>query len=129
MAISVASAKDVNSTDPRKRPHTREKGPSTLDSLDRPGVPGQQEFDLPGITEARSFEAILSEAPLWLLLHEEDGAEMKLALGRPSERDKSGRVIGFSRLLQIESLQIDQDLDVFRNDDESAIDFEIPRIR
>ncbi|WP_285727745.1 hypothetical protein [Psychromicrobium xiongbiense] len=130
IAIAVSSAVNVANSDPKKHPRTRPKGPATLDDLDVALIPGQQAFDLEEFRGNEDFEQMLQEAPLWFLLHEEVEEEMRISLARPAQPDKQGSIVGFSREIPIESLRLDTDLDIFRNDDEDGgIDFDVPSIQ
>lgn len=132
LAIAVSAAVNVNNSHPKKHPSTRRKGPATLGDLDAGVIPGQEAFKIEGFDGDEAFEQRMRKAPLWLLLHEEIEGELRLSLARPALRDKQGRIIGFSHEIPIETLKLDTDLDIFRNDDDDeggGIDFDVPAIR
>ncbi|WP_445337473.1 hypothetical protein [Clavibacter sp. CFBP 8614] len=128
LALTVSSATDVASADPRVQPRTRKKGPATARAVGAPAP--QSALDLPefrfGVGVGAGGEGV--DAPLWFILHELVDQGLNIAVAKPSGLDSSGAVVTWEEQIPLPSLRTDEDFSVFPLDDgdEDAAAFDVP---
>jgi hypothetical protein len=126
LALTVSSATNVASADPRLHPRTRKKGPATARAV---GAPAHQSaLDLPEFRFGDGAGGEGVEAPLWFVLHELVDQGLNIAVAKPSGLDSSGAVIMWEEQIPLPSLRDDEDFSVFPLDDgdEDAAAFDVP---
>ncbi|GHE83426.1 hypothetical protein GCM10017786_13170 [Amycolatopsis deserti] len=120
LSFTVASATNVADPDRRRQPRTRRKGKATRDSLtaDRTGTSSL--FEGLETNQDQELLAAAEATPLWLLLHERTDRGLRLELSRPSDMTEGGIVTKWEDRILIAFLDLDGDLSIFDNPNDSG---------
>ncbi|MBF4618096.1 hypothetical protein ITJ44_08420 [Clavibacter sp. VKM Ac-2873] len=126
LALTVSSATNVASADPRVQPRTRKKGPATARAVGAPAP--QSALDLPEFRSEAGARGDAADAPLWFVLHELVDQGLNIAVAKPSGLDSSGAVVAWEERIPLPSLMDDEDFSVFPLDDGDgdAAAFDVP---
>jgi len=126
LALTVSSATNVASADPRLHPRTGKKGPATARAVPAPAP--HSALDLPEFRSEAGAGGAAADAPLWFVLHELVDQGLNIAVARPSGLNSSGAVVAWEERIPVPSLRDDEDFSVFPLDDgdEDAAAFDVP---
>jgi hypothetical protein len=124
LSLTVSSAVNVASADPRLLPRTRKKGPATARSVTSPAP--RSSLDIPEFQMLASAQNEGSEAPLWFVLHELVDEGLNISVARPAGLNSSGAVVKWEEQIPLPSLRTDEDFSVFDDGDSDAAAFDVP---